>query len=398
MEDKKSKIFFILVILLIIIISLAILIPKFPIFIVKKTFNYAVYRIVNISGLSQWLVKGILVFALMPFYWALLEISKFDILIFKRKKRHKKAAKFIILSYTGLFFLSMFFLSRDTYFQHYDGTPIKYYAVTPEGIRFFDSPGYDPKYGIKLKPVTPEMMQIYQKQRLGLQPRKIEVQSIEDVEFFDPISGEPKLWYYINEEGNYEFYDKPGVHPITKEELKPVSPEIVKAYAKKLREKHLSMYINTALINYTETKEISVLIIDELSKETHIIEQIISSIIKSRGLNLYLNLFKDSFIKQGMFAEIFSGDTSKIKEFQLEKHTDYVILGKKASSFRINQELQDLVSADLVLELKLFDAVNGKMVDSISLKTIGAGFSNDEAEKRAIEHLYKRIEEFLKII
>jgi len=208
-EGRKNKIIAIIIFAVILVLILAIILPKFPIFVVKKTFNYAVQNLVNVSGLSSWLVKGILVFILIPFYWALLEVSKLNFQLFNRKKSHKKLGKFVIIAYIGLFFLTMFFLGRGTYFGHMKGEATKYYAVTPEGIRFFDSPGFDPKYGIELRPVTLDMMMKYQKKTMGMQPKKIEIESAKGIEFFDPITGEPKVWYYLDNEGNYEFCNGP---------------------------------------------------------------------------------------------------------------------------------------------------------------------------------------------
>src|SRR5258708_35811277 len=43
--------------------------------------------------------------------------------------------------------------------------------------------------------------------------------------FFDPISGQPKVWYWRSEAGLWEFYDNKGFHPRTGDELKIVSGE-----------------------------------------------------------------------------------------------------------------------------------------------------------------------------
>jgi type II secretory pathway component PulF len=68
MKIHKNSVVAIITFSIILLIILAIILPKFPIFVVKRTFNYATQNIVNISGLSHWLVKGILVFVLIPFY------------------------------------------------------------------------------------------------------------------------------------------------------------------------------------------------------------------------------------------------------------------------------------------------------------------------------------------
>lgn len=68
MGMNKNKILKILIAPIFLILILAILLPKFPIVVVNRVFNYTVQNFVNISCLSPWPINGILVFALMPFY------------------------------------------------------------------------------------------------------------------------------------------------------------------------------------------------------------------------------------------------------------------------------------------------------------------------------------------
>ena len=183
----------------------------------KLTYDYVAWNIVRVSGMSRWLVKGIIILLMLPFLWALCEIFKikFRIKIFGKTlvKSYRKVASLIIIVYISLFFLSMYFLSRDSYFDFYNKEPLKWYAETPEGIRLFDSNGYDPKYGTKLKPVTPEIIEKREKQLMNMYPKPITVTSLEEVAFFDSISGKPKIWYYRDTDGSFEFFDGPGFHP-----------------------------------------------------------------------------------------------------------------------------------------------------------------------------------------
>lgn len=417
-EKGKNKIISITISIILLILILAIILPKFPIVIIKKIFSYAAQNFENVSGLSPWLIKGILVFALFPFYWALLEILKIKIPFINKKKSFRKTAKIVILAYTGLFFLTMFFLSRGTYFGHFKGEAIKYYAVTPEGIRFFDSPGFDSKYGIELKPVTSDMMVKFQKKTLGMQPKRIDIEEIKNIEFFDPITGEAKIWYYLDNNGNYEFFDGPGFHALYNVELKPVNFEVIQSYQNKIKEKQektiieqnlkvekekqqkqisfLSKYINLSIINSPSTKEIAILVIDESEKENNEIEAKIASIIRSGTMNPVLILFKRPFIQEGLFAGIFSGDISAIKELQLENRIDFLVFGKINKDFKRNEELQDVISAHLNIEIKIYSCVKGTLTNSTSLKTIGAGFSNAEAEGKALELMNEKLNSFFK--
>lgn len=200
----------------------------------QQLWSYIVAKIVGVTGISQWLVKGIVILVLIPVLWVIPNLFR---------SRYRKQATVIGLVYFSIFFLSMFFLSRDVNFAHSNKEALKWYALTPEGVKLYDSPGVDPVYGIKLEPVTPEVIQ---KLRL-LQKGEFKPIDPENVQFFNPITGEAQVWFYQYSDGNYEFYDKPGFHPVTGELLKPVTKDIVE----KIRFNKISIE-NRSLTNNTK--------------------------------------------------------------------------------------------------------------------------------------------------
>jgi len=196
---------------------------------IYKIHHYAVSKIVENSGLNQWLIKGIVIIALIPLLWVLpaMYIGKY-----------KKAARAIGLIYLGAFFLTLYFVNKDIYFSHSgrDRPPLKWYAITPEGVRYYDGPGVDTTYGIPLKPVTPD---IIKKLRMW-ESKNIKLLDPHKTTFFNPITGEPQAWYYRDSEGSFEFYDKDAFHPTTGEKLKPITKEVIlewKEYDRKIKEK-----------------------------------------------------------------------------------------------------------------------------------------------------------------
>jgi hypothetical protein len=51
--------------------------------------------------------------------------------------------------------------------------------------------------------------------------------SIDAIAFFDPLTGEPRVWYYAGQDQTIELFDGPGYHPQYKTELQPITPDIV---------------------------------------------------------------------------------------------------------------------------------------------------------------------------
>lgn len=388
----------------------------------KLTFDYVVWNIIKVSGMSQWLAKGIVILSLIPFLWAVSEIFKikFRIKIFGKKlvKSYRKLAGVIIIVYMGIFFLSMYFLSRDSYFAHDSGNPIKWYAETPEGIRFFDTDGYDPVYSTKLKPVTPEIIEKYKRQQMKMYPKQIFLTTLEGVEFFDSITGDPKIWYYQDTDGSFDFFDGPGFHPTYNAELKPVTPDIIISLKKKLIENqeknaaetkkndaekekqkrlaYLQRYINPYSSNTPGSKEVAILAVDEKLREEYDIEKKFVSILKLQGKNPVLSIFKKPFINDGIFERVFSGNLDIIKSLALNNQVDYVILVKKYSKFRNNPQVWDGISSDLTIQVKIITTNPIKVVNATNISAIGPGYTNEEAEKNAIDKAYSDLHKFLK--
>ncbi len=68
-------------------------------------------------------------------------------------------------------------------------------------------------------------------------PHRVAV-SVEDLDrgsiaFFD--EGEPALWYHLRDDGTYEWFDRPGLHPVYNVPLAPATPEAVRAFEADLR-------------------------------------------------------------------------------------------------------------------------------------------------------------------
>jgi hypothetical protein len=118
-----------------------------------------------------------------------------------------------------LFNLSLYAMTKDQAFEFKSGKALKWYAITQEGVVYFDRPGTDPKYGIKLKEVTPENVVVLRRIQNG------EYVPIDPKEkpLFNPITGDPQAWFYRHPDGTFEFYDKPGFHPKNGNELAPVT-------------------------------------------------------------------------------------------------------------------------------------------------------------------------------
>jgi hypothetical protein len=118
-------------------------------------------------------------------------------------------------------------LGSDVCFNQRNGEPLKWYVEELSGkIMLFDSDGYDTARATQKLPVTPAICSAFARQKINGRPNQITT-DIHGIEFFDPNSGKPRVWYYKAADGSFILFDASGFNPKTGERLNPVTPEIV---------------------------------------------------------------------------------------------------------------------------------------------------------------------------
>ncbi len=181
-----------------------------------QIYGHFVDTVSNVIGLNKYLITAASVLLFVPFYVGIRSLLSIT------NKRRRYAGMAILLTLVTFYNLGLFYFTRDAYFAFGKGEALKWYALTPDGVKFYDRPGVDPTYGIPLKPVTPDVVTNLRKLQSGefkpIDPHR--------VPFFNPITGEAQVWYYQYPDGSFEFYDKPGYHPVTGTPLKPATQQV----------------------------------------------------------------------------------------------------------------------------------------------------------------------------
>lgn len=398
-------------------------------FLIFGTFNFVVDKFVDATGMSQYLVKGILVIVMVPFFLALRELGKIP--LFKGLgKLSKSAAWGIVICYTSAYFLAMYFTTKDTYFHH-TGTTLqaaKWYAITPEGVRFFDTDGFDPKYGIKLKPVTPLVVANLERMKRGDVARPLVFQSISEVSFFDPQTGQPKVWYARASTGDINLFSTSGFDPLTGEELKPANQQIVeevgrqrkdgetkklasekeaqeaaKSAAAEVEKKQLEAqeksyrdrYVN-ALARKSGTRKSAALLVLGMSDSVESLKESISSAFKEKGVETNEGLFRPEFLGDGSAAKLFSGDWTQAKRLRLSDQVDVIFLVRSSHKTTVSDQGEGLRTTTLSLDMKCLDVVNQKLYGTRSVAVKGVGFSDSDALKGSVKKAATEIQTFVK--
>ena len=159
--------------------------------------------------------------------WAPLSLWTYRVLAWRFSPRQFTTAFLCWVFVYGHAPLAHALLGTDVCFNQRTGAPQKWYVEDLSGeITLFDSGGYDALRGAEKRPVTSEICNQFARQKANAAPRRL-LASVSTIEFFDPISGRPKVWYYKTSDGNYELFNSRGFHPGSSEPLLPVTKGIV---------------------------------------------------------------------------------------------------------------------------------------------------------------------------
>jgi hypothetical protein len=145
------------------VIAVALLVILFilPTMIVAKT--WLVWKVLwgyvegvsNLTGLNQYLLTALALVMLVPFYVGTDMLFSFRGMV-SRRTRYTGAA--ILVAMSIVYNLSLYYVTKEMAFAFTSGAVQKWYAVTPEGVKYYDRPGFDTTYGIPLQPLTPDVI------------------------------------------------------------------------------------------------------------------------------------------------------------------------------------------------------------------------------------------------
>ena len=115
-----------------------------------------------------------------------------------------------------------------------------YWIGTNSSYEFYDGPGFQPQTGDKLKVVTREIISDWTDKwnnptTAQRPPNRVQITS--ETVFFDPVSGNPRLWYWRRDKGDFEFFDGPGFHPQNGQPLQSFTKETLTQYQQEIAEK-----------------------------------------------------------------------------------------------------------------------------------------------------------------
>lgn len=362
-------------------------------------FDEAIALLHQEFGINQYLAKAIAALLLAP-----------SALGFGRGLLRKEGRRKYVLAssvYTAVFFSIIYIFSRNAAFSHRTGEARLWCAETPEGLRCFDSPGFDPKYGIALKAITPEWKLIWERRNLGQVATKVDLGQLDELIFFDPLTGAARYWYHRKSDGTYTLYDQPGFDADTGAELQPVSRDVVaairqwrdglkrseqRARVESERQKvaaaedsFRSKYLRPGVGN---PSAVSLLVFGASGALKMDLEAALRQALTSQGVSV-VDPFRSDFIKEGLARRLADGDRELLRRLNLASACRGVLVVDVAVEDRGGYD--GLSVAEALAELRFLASGNGEMSPLHVVREKGGGNSAEHARKEAMAALARAV-------
>lgn len=219
--------------------------------------------------------------------------------------------------------------------------------------------------------------------------------------FFDK-NNQPQIWY-ASDNNQLDFYNTSGKHPITNEQLQPITKKIIKTIfleKEKITPKKITAkserYIentkiikenslfNTSIVNTKNNKEISLFIFDSINR----IDQAFSNHLKQELIFKKYKVTPSLIFPDQLTLEVTnhlkSGDFKYFND-EIEKYTDYVCIGYVLYSFPKNTIREDMITCQIQVNYSIRSLKTGEIIDSFSKLNYGNGFSKFEAKNNTIK-------------
>lgn len=144
-------------------------------------------------------------------------------------------------------------------------------------------------------------------------------------------------------------------------------------------------------ITLNSSFERAVLIVDESNKQNTALSSTIADRLSTGGVKTTISLFKPAFVTDGLFKQVFEGQTDIVNRLPIKNGARTLLLGRQTVTYTSNPQLNDTVTATMNLDLNAITTDGLQSVTAQSIQGIGVGFTKDEArisaEERITSHL-----------
>jgi Domain of unknown function (DUF4145) len=307
-----------------------------------------------------------------------------------RSEARRRVGAGILLAMAIGYSLTFYFATRHIAFWFGNGAGIKYYARTDHGVEVYDRSGFDPETGQRLLPVTPEIARELQIQMNGGSMKSVDPAKLD---WFNPYTGKPVLWFYRFPNGALTFYNKPGMDPQTGELLMPVTKELYLKWRNNREsrpgrvsgasadQERRGDSFDSALNAGAGNGQAGILFLPESGLGRQGADALARDL---PGLNTTA-LRSAEIQRAGLADRLYDGDKSLVREALSVTRLRSLTVTEVAVQCAKRSSLDpDLLSCDLTAKARRFGA-DGNLVGAMRVEGTGAGFNQADAVEQAAQ-------------
>jgi hypothetical protein len=215
-----------------------------------------------------------------------------------------------------------------------------------------------------------------------------------NTEYFNQ-KGQPIVWY-TDYNGQREFYNTDGIHPVTQQHLQPVTKEIIKTvYVEKPTEHHSfnkktkpsnkssPLLVNSAVKNDPHKKQLSLFIVNEDYKLDTDAMSTVKKLLKEKEFTITAPLISKDKINENVISNLQSLNNDYFKH-DLRKYADYLCVGSITYTYSENDRTKNLKTCKLSLDYSIISTDTGKEVDIYSKTVTGIGSSEQSSKQNTL--------------
>ena len=328
--------------------------------------------------------------------------------------RYQLHTTIAIITASGVMCIMIYTVGSDVYFDRQTGQPLKWCADTPDGKVCSNSPGYDKKFGIRLRPFTTENARILDRQKKGIQPARIYSDPAR-IEFFDRLTGHPKIWYSLRPDGKIELFNAEGFTPTDGSLLLPITNKIILQVLAQNEKEHHEQIEAERRAEAERSKRDSRLKRDEIiglfgfqnySRDSIVVGfqgkagDVLSAGAADRLRTGILDRLRNrGFIAEDLapsvyssrhFDELVVGNIDVLSKADVSKKIKELIVGNVTKSCHQSLAISGITSCYVNVNYRVISPGNGSSVMR-ELSEVGAGSSDEDAISRAVDMISSKL-------
>jgi hypothetical protein len=154
---------------------------------------------------------------------------------------------------------------------------------------------------------------------------------------------------------------------------------------------YLARYLNSGFSRTPGSETLAVVVATGDGKLDHTVSTALANHFKSDTVKIFTSFFKPEFVSDKLFANVFDGSTEILNKLDLANSLDALLLARETVQYSKTPSLDNLVTANLQLEIQVVPIAGSIQNHSWSFTANGAGFSQTEAKSNADERILKQI-------